>query len=111
MMINDVKNISTSFQAKAPKKLIPIAKYKGPLLKLTTKEEEQIAQLKKQLAYYECEYFALQHHLANKKIPLNMRDYYNDKYTTLQRNIDSICNEIQEIKANRHKIQMNKSKS
>ena len=50
----------TNFQAK---NLIPLSEYKGTILKLTTKDKEQIAKLTKKKAQYELELMKVSRHL------------------------------------------------
>ena len=98
----------TNFQAK---NLIPLSEYKGTILKLTTKDKEQIAKLTKKKAEYELELMKVSRHLEKytKSITKEWK-YFSMVEFNLMGKISIIEDMIKEIKTNRLATQNNARK-
>lgn len=109
MLITPI-NVSVNMQGR---NLKPISEYQGPILKLTSKEKTQIAQMEARIAEYELEIEKL-NSLSQKSHVISSIDYYNDKIGYLDYWIDKLRNEIRNIKISRlnkqkQRIESNKS--
>jgi len=96
-MIIPVSNIS--MQA------IPRKDYKGPVLKLTKKDKEQIAGIEKNITGYHCELTKLEA-IVNKLPHCFKREFYETKISELWALIEAGEAFIRQIKITRHNKQV-----
>ncbi|MBE7712076.1 MAG: hypothetical protein E7Z92_08080 [Cyanobacteria bacterium SIG31] len=102
------KITSNTFTAK---KLVPITQYKGPILKLTAKDNEKIAELLNLRFYFETELEAITKRLSkNTKTITSEWHRLSCREQYLRSHIDSIDKTIRQIKINRLNQQKTKSK-
>ena len=105
MNINQISFIS--LRAKPVKKLVPLSKYKGPLLELRFWEEEQINLMEKELLRLEIEAGEV---LKTTNINTNLTGYQKQKckykLMMLETSIDNIKNKILKIKKERYSKQL-----
>lgn len=101
MLVNMQNNYAQSFGA-----LVPLSKYKGPLLDLTAHDKEQIANIQKQITALECnvyEYSTL--HKSKKRTSDVQERVYNGYCNYVANEIEALRKKIVEIKKHRLKIQ------
>ena len=103
MNINKI-NYSESLTFKHTGKLIPIDKYKGPILKLTELDKEKITQYQDSITSLELNISKFQDFLR-KRHNANNASYYYDKISRCEYEIDRLKKLIRDIKINRIKIQ------
>ena len=102
MLVNFNSNIG--FMAKK-RNLIPLALYKGPILKLTADELAEIEALQKQIIDYEQQMYDIEKCLNKKSLTAELRSFYRDKNNDLANTISFLNKKIQKIKSNRYNIQ------
>jgi len=91
------------------KKLTPLSEYKGPVLKLTKAEEKKVAELREKLTDAEVKYFKLAGIYSHNIEAMNKRDYKDNLFFDLRIRIENLKNEIEEIKQQRYKKQLEKA--
>ena len=101
-MIPSLNTTDLTFQA-----LIPKDQYKGPILKLTKKEKEQISKYEHQIGGLELELNKLGEFVAKARHNAAVGDYYSDIMGKIETQIRYLKELIKEIKINR----LNKQKS
>lgn len=109
MLINPV---STSFKAKIPRRyvtempvnIVSLKDYKGPVLKLTKKEQARISALDADIAYHNQELINLQNVLKSNN-GYYSKYYYFDKIMYHESQIEIAEKEKRDIKVNRFSIQ------
>ncbi len=112
MLINNIYSLPNQiFQATNVvvvngKRLIPRAEYKGPILKLTKADNQDIAKLQKQIENLEIEHIKIVSILSNKKFNGYEKDYYNDTCIKIEHQINTLKNQIEHIKSVRHQKQL-----
>ncbi len=90
--------------------LVPVKKYKGPILKLNKADKRNIANLEKEIAQTECDLYKLNKTYDRRKISESERNYFIDMEHTLYLKIKFLREEIRKIKINRFNIQKEKLK-
>lgn len=80
---------------------IPLSEYKGPILKLTKKDKELIANYLHEKSLIELEIMQLKSIYSNYKIQNIDSSWYEDKVLQLVLKRDEIDNLINEVKVNR----------
>lgn len=93
----------------ASRKLIPIAEYKGPILKLTKKEQATVQQLEKEITALELEQFNIKSYMDKTKLTSEQEDILYDKLNRLSSWIKEFRENIQNIKIERFNKQKAKS--
>lgn len=78
--------------------LVPIKKYKGPILKLTDIEKQKIKNLQEQITQLELELYNLQKFYLSKKLPTKNINYFLDKEYNIKCQIEDYNNQIRNIK-------------
>ena len=92
---------TNSFQA-----LVPLSDYKGPILKLTKKDKEQIAEIQRQINQYTVDSYEHQRYRDLKKTWTEKDQFlYNIKGMSRSINIDLLLKKIEDIKLARLKKQ------
>ena len=103
---------SANFKAIQTKKLIPLSEYKGPILKLTTKESQQVKLLEDEINRLNIECY---HIIRTLNINKNLTGYQKDmsryRLCHLTESINSIKSQINDIKKSRYASQMQKFKN
>lgn len=112
MFINSVQNFTPSFQSNSiiinGKKYIPLSEYKGPKLKLTSKEQSKINVLRQNITNLELEHLKLAESYQNNEDLMFKRDCQDNAFLILRSKIETLKNEIKKITTNRYKIQLEK---
>lgn len=101
-MLLQVNSCNISFQGR---NLKPLSEYKGPILKLTQNEKEQIKSMEFQIAGYELELEKLKMKSSSVKRISSEKTYYNDKIWDITRLIEELRQAIKDIKIKRLNIQ------
>ncbi len=105
-------SFNSTFQAKPiylkGKKLIPRTEYKEPILKLTKNDEKKINLLQNEIANLELEHLSLAEYYSHNAAAILRRDNYDNAFFKIKAQIDSLKNEIEDIKYNRHQEQISK---
>ena len=92
--------------------LVKRADYKGPILKLTKKEQKEISNLRKAIAEYELQLYEDQKNRSFKKAWTEKDQYlYNENGFSIDVKIEKLLDRIEEIKRNRINIQREKAKT
>lgn len=99
-MLNNVSPISFNG-------LVPLKKYKGPLLKLTKAEETKIAALQANINDMEIELYQINKFIGGKKLTQAQTDYYYNKIDLINVRIRELKEKIREIKINSFKSTKN----
>ncbi len=87
------------------KGLVPIKKYKGPLLKLTAQEKDRIACLQEHINQMEFELYHLSKRYEGKHLRTEIFDNFMEKKFKLMVRIKQLKDVIRNIKINRLNIQ------
>ena len=87
-------------------KLKRLCEYQGPVLKLTPKDKDKIAMLKKEIAGIETDMYKLSRYLDGCK-DIRSRMYYNDQMLHFESQIEILQNQIKNIKTERFLKQKN----
>ena len=87
--------------------MIPLKKYKGPILKLTNEETAKIAVLQENINNAAMEIYNLNRMFGGKHLTVSQRDYYLNKLYSLEACINELKQMIREIKINRLNKQKN----
>lgn len=90
-----VNTYNCNFQA--DKRLIPLAQYKGPILKLTRNDKAKIAQYRKTISSLELDTYKLEA-LAKKSKSAKETSYFFDKIQRTLFEIEKLREKIREIK-------------
>lgn len=96
--------VTPSFRALVPKK-----QYTGTILKLTKSDKEKIAELQKELVSFECDAYGSGKFVRSPNMlkPAEFDKYYS-RTRGIEERIDYLRSQIEKIKRNRLKIQMEK---
>lgn len=87
--------------------LVPLKKYKGPMLKLTQAEESKIADLRSNINDMEIELYQINKFLERKKLTQAQTDYYFNKIDIINTRIRELKQIIRRIKINSLKTMKN----
>ena len=100
MQINKIT--TTSFMANPPRKLVPLSEYKGTILELTENDKEAIKELQTKIGQCEVRLYRFIEKCSNSVTNIN---YYNDTIIMIEDEIETLREEIRNIKKNRLFIQ------
>ena len=92
-MLNNVSPISFNG-------LVPLKKYKGPLLKLTKAEETKIAALQANINELEIELYNIDKFCSTRHLTYGQENYYFNKIDIINTHIRELKEEIRKIKIN-----------
>ncbi len=81
--------------------MVPINKYKGPLLQLTEGDKARISELQESINRMEFELYHLNRKFNGKRLPNREFQYYVSQERRLQAYIEELKEMIQDIKINR----------
>lgn len=98
---------NTNFGSDQNRKLIPVSKYKGPVLELTPDEIMQIEMLQKEIKENEIAAYKLESCLLVEKAG-NLIRYYREKLGEIDFNTKIIKDKIRQIKIDRFQKQLKK---
>ena len=87
--------------------LVPLKKYKGPMLKLTQAEESKIADLRSNINDMEIELYQINKFLEGKKLTQAQTDYYFNKIDIINTRMRELKQIIRRIKINSLKTMKN----
>ncbi len=96
MAIKKIKITST-----IPSNFKPISEYKGPILKLTQKDKEEIAKCQKSIASLECDVYDINKKLCQSGLTFGQKEYFYQKLMHLDYHIGILKDAIRDIKINR----------
>lgn len=98
----------TSCKANPPRKLVPLSEYKGTILELTDIDKEEIRKLQTKIGQCEVRLYKFIRKCSNSTTNKN---YYNDTILMIEDEINTLREEILNIKKKRLLIQnLNKKK-
>ncbi len=80
--------------------LVPLKKYKGPLLKLTKAEETKIAALQANINELEIELYNIDKFCSTRHLTYGQENYYFNKIDIINTHIRELKEEIRKIKIN-----------
>lgn len=87
-------------------KLVPLSEHKGPILKLTEKDNEKIADIQKKIIEHDQEIYNCKKYFNNKRrMSYSERDYLHDRIESLEIAINNLLEEIRQIKISRFQKQ------
>ena len=96
MAIKKIKITST-----IPSNFKPVSEYKGPILKLTQKDKEEIAKCQKAIASLECDVYDIDKRLCQSSLTSGQKEYFYQKLIHLDYHIERLKDAIRDIKINR----------
>ena len=92
----------------AGRNLVPKSAHKGPILKLTPKEQATIREFETKISELEIEKTNLLSYIQRTKFTNGLEDFYYEKLETLNYWIDNLRNSIHNIKVERYNKQKEK---
>lgn len=111
MFVNPVQNnLRFAFQSKSVtingKKYVPLSEYNGPKLKLSQKDKDKIKALSDRIAILVLEHLSLAERYSYNLTAMSKRDCKDNAFFELKSEIESLEDEIENIKRNRYKEQV-----
>lgn len=98
----NINQTNPVFQARMPKKLVPISEYKGPILQLKQTEQKEIFQLQEKIKQSEMDLENLRKEMKKKRPYSNAcAEYFNGQVKALKDKIKLLTQKISDIKINR----------
>lgn len=101
-----ITNFETNPIIKKGKKLIPLAEFKGPILKLTTHDKQEIDLLENQLHELDLEYVTILRYVSTKRNINHLLDFYRGKLLDIKTSMSQIKKQIHNIKIARYQEQI-----